>query len=218
MPNMATMLCFVLSDIRIPAGDMEGILRTSAEATFNRITVDGDTSTNDTALMMASGLAENDPLTEEDRAVFAEGLKSVLWDLSRMIVSDGEGATKLVSVEVKNAFSLADAGAAARTVANSSLVKTAIYGQDPNWGRILAALGRADIEMKEERVGIWIDDVQIVSGGLGLGTEQESKAKEIMKGKEFKLVIDLGQGGFDDRILTCDLTHEYVSINADYRT
>ena len=218
MPNMATMLCFVLSDIRIPASDMEAVLRTCAEATFNRITVDGDTSTNDTALMMASGLAENDPLTEEDRAVFAEGLKSVLWDLSRMIVSDGEGATKLVSVEVKNASSLADAGAAARTVANSSLVKTAIYGQDPNWGRILAALGRADVEMKEELVGIWIDDVQIVSGGLGLGTEQESKAKEIMKGKEFKLVIDLGQGSFDDRILTCDLTHEYVSINADYRS
>ena len=218
MPNMATMLCFVLSDIRISAGDMETELRTCVDATFNRITVDGDTSTNDMVLMLASGFAENDPLTEDDRTAFAEGLKSVLWDLSKMIVRDGEGATKLVSVEVKNAFSSADAGIAARTVANSSLVKTAIYGQDPNWGRIMAALGRANIEMKEEQVAIWIDDVQIVSGGLGLGVAQENKAKEIMKGKEFALVIDLGQGDFDDRVLTCDLTHEYVSINADYRS
>ena len=103
-------------------------------------------------------------------------------------------------------------------MANSSLVKTAIYGQDPNWGRIIAALGRADINMKEEDVNIWINDVQIVSGGLGLGVEQEKKAGEIMTGKEFALVIDLCRGGFDDRVLTCDLTHEYISINADYRT
>jgi glutamate N-acetyltransferase/amino-acid N-acetyltransferase len=218
MPDMATMLCFVLSDIRIPVDDLETELRTCVDTTFNRITVDGDTSTNDMVLMMASGLAENDPFTEDDRVAFGEGLKSVLWDLSKMIVRDGEGATKLVSVEVKSAVSPEDAGVAARTVANSSLVKTAIYGQDPNWGRILAALGRADIEMREEDVGIWINDVQIVSGGLGLGVEQEKKANEIMTGKEFSLVIDLGQGGFDDRVLTCDLTHEYISINADYRT
>ena len=116
MPDMATMLCFVLSDIRISPGNMETALRTCVDSTFNKITVDGDTSTNDTVLMMSSGFAENDPLTEDDRAAFAEGLKSVLWDLSKMIVRDGEGATKLVSVEVKNAFSSEDAGVAARTV------------------------------------------------------------------------------------------------------
>ncbi len=218
MPNMATMLCFVLSDIQIPAGDLETALRACVEDTFNRITVDGDTSTNDMALMMASGCAENGPLTEKDRIAFTEGLKSVLGDLSRMIVRDGEGATKLVRVVVKGASSRADAGVAARTVANSSLVKTAIYGQDPNWGRIIAALGRANIVMKEEQVSIFIDAVQIVSGGLGLGVEQEEKAREIMKGKEFSLMIDLGQGEFEDYVLTCDLTHEYISINADYRS
>ncbi len=126
--------------------------------------------------MMASGLAENDPLTEEDRVAFADGLKGVLWDPSRMIVSDGEGATKLVSVEVKNAFSLADAGAAARTVANSSRSENGYYGQDPNWGTV-SALGCVDIEMKEW-VGIRIDDVQIVSGVLCLGRRRRARPRK----------------------------------------
>jgi glutamate N-acetyltransferase/amino-acid N-acetyltransferase len=121
-------------------------------------------------------------------------------------------------VDIKNAFSSSDALKAARTVANSSLVKTAFYGQDPNWGRIVAALGRAEIEMIEERVDIWIDEVQIVAGGLGRGAEAEKRAAEIMTRKEFTLTIDLHQGAYHDRMVTCDLTHEYVTINADYRT
>jgi glutamate N-acetyltransferase/amino-acid N-acetyltransferase len=141
-----------------------------------------------------------------------------MGDLARMIVQDGEGATKLVRVEVKNAASPLDALKAARTVANSSLVKTAIYGQDPNWGRIMAALGRSDIDMIEERVDIWIDQVRIVARGLGKGPEVEKQAAAIMTGKEFTLMIDLHQGGYHDSILTCDLTHEYITINADYRT
>lgn len=218
MPNMATMLCFILSDIAIEPRELKKALLSSAETTFNRISVDGDTSTNDTVLAMANGLAGNGDLDEDDYKGFYEGLRSVMWDLARMIVRDGEGATKLVSVEVLNASSPSDALTAARTVANSSLVKTALYGQDPNWGRIMAALGRAGIDMREDLVDLWIDDVRIVEGGLGKGGDAEWRASEIMRGKEFSLFIDLHQGDCHDRILTCDLTHEYVSINADYRT
>ena len=218
MPNMATMLSFILSDISISSDDLKSALLSSVETTFNRISVDGDTSTNDTVLAMANGLAGNKDLSGEDYDIFAEGLRNVMWDLARMIVRDGEGATKLVSVEVKNAFSPLDALRAARTVANSSLVKTALYGQDPNWGRVMAALGRAEIEMREDQVDIWIDDVQIVAKGLGRGAEAEELAAEIMTRNEFSLTIDLNEGGYHDRMLTCDLTHEYVTINADYRT
>jgi len=218
MPNMATMLCFILSDISINSEDLKSALLSSVETTFNRISVDGDTSTNDTVLAMANGLAGNGDLKGSDYDIFAEGLRNVMWDLARMIVRDGEGATKLVSVEVKNAFSPSDALMAVRTVANSSLVKTAFYGQDPNWGRIMAALGRAEIEMREDRVDIWIDDVRIVAGGLGRGAEAEKLAAEIMTRNEFSLTVDLNEGGYHERMLTCDLTHEYVTINADYRT
>lgn len=218
MPNMATLLCFILSDISINSDDLKSALLSSVETTFNRISVDGDTSTNDTVLAMANGLAGNGDLRGEDYGIFAEGLRNVMWDLARMIVRDGEGATKLVSVEVKNAFSPSDALRAVRTVANSSLVKTALYGQDPNWGRIMAALGRAEVEMREDRVDIWIDDVQIVAGGLGRGAEAEKLAAEIMTQNEFSLTVDLDEGAYHDRMLTCDLTHEYVTINADYRT
>jgi len=218
MPQMATMLCFVLSDIRIDPEDLKRALVSSTDVTFNRITVDGDTSTNDTVLILANGLAGNGDLSEADFDVFSQGLSQVMGDLARMVVRDGEGATKLVTVEVKNAASPSDARRAARTVANSSLVKTALYGQDPNWGRIMAALGRAGIEMVEERVDIWVDQVQIVGRGLGKGSEPEKRAADIMTGKEFTLTIDLHRGGCHDTVLTCDLTHEYVSINADYRT
>ena len=218
MPNMATMLCFILSDISINSDDLKRALLSSVKTTFNRISVDGDTSTNDTVLAMANGLAGNGDLRGEDYDIFTEGLRNVMWDLARMIVRDGDGATKLVNVEVKNAFSPSDALIAARTVANSSLVKTALYGQDPNWGRIMAALGRAEIEMREDRVDIWIDDIRIVVGGLGRGAEAEKLAAEIMTRNEFALTVDLHEGGYHDRMLTCDLTHEYVTINADYRT
>ena len=218
MPNMATMLCFILTDIQITPNDLQTVLRVSTEKTFNRITVDGDTSTNDMVLMLANGMAGNESLSEQDHTQFSEGLKGVMETLARMIVKDGEGATKLVDVEIRNAFSPEDAQKAARTVANSSLVKTAFYGQDPNWGRIMAALGRADIEMDETRVDIWINDVQIVSGGIGNGVAVEKQAAEIMTRTEFMLSIDLHQGTHFEHVVTSDLTHEYISINANYRT
>lgn len=196
MPNMATMLCFIVSDIRIDSHDLNGVLSSSVETTFNRITVDGDTSTNDTVLVMANGMAGNTALTEADSKGFARGLETVMGELAQMIVRDGEGATKVIHMEIKGAHSASDALKAVRTVGNSSLVKTACYGQDPNWGRIMAALGRADIAMDEEKVDIWVNDIIIVSAGLGKGQEAEKKAAEIMVRKEYTITIDLHQGGF----------------------
>ena len=218
MPDMATMLCFILTDIQMAPDALQKLLRVATETTFNRMTVDGDTSTNDMVLILANGMAGNGPLSLKDHGRFQEGLTGVMEDLAGMIAKDGEGATKLVDVVINNALSAEDALKAARTVANSSLVKTAFYGQDPNWGRIMAALGRADIEMDETLVDIWINDIQIVSGGLGSGVEAEKQAARVMTREEFALRIDLHQGKYRDHMVTSDLTHEYISINADYRT
>ncbi len=218
MPNMATMLAFILTDITIELPELKAALSSSVDRTFNRITVDGETSTNDAVLVMANGTAGNGPLNADDYEVFRAGLEQVMDELSLMIVKDGEGATKVIYIKVKGASTLKDATTAARTVANSSLVKTAFYGQDPNWGRIIAALGRSGISMKQEDVSIWVDEVKIVEGGLGLGEEQEKKAAEKMKGREFSITIDLNQDDYEDEVKTCDLTPKYISINADYRT
>ena len=218
MPQMATMLCFLLTDINIVQTDLKRVLSSSVEGTFNRITVDGDTSTNDTVLIMANGRAGNGAMGSLDYEDFRKGLAQVMGDLAAMIVRDGEGATKLIHVRIQGAASSPEALTAARTIANSTLVKTAFYGQDPNWGRIMAALGRSGIQMKEEEVDIWIDDVMIVTGGAGRGLDREKEAAERMKEKEFSLTVNLRQGQHDEHVITCDLTHEYVSINADYRT
>jgi glutamate N-acetyltransferase/amino-acid N-acetyltransferase len=218
MPNMATMLCFILTDLGIGQSELKKALSGSVEQTFNRITVDGDTSTNDTVLILANGAAANGVLKGDDLEVFTSGLEGVMRDLSTMIIRDGEGATKVVFIAIKGAASERDAEKAVWTVANSSLVKTAFYGQDPNWGRIMAALGRSEIRMDEKSVSIWIDNAQIVEGGLGMGLDHEKRAAERMKNREFSLTIDLHMGGHESHITTCDLTHEYVSINADYRT
>jgi len=218
MPNMATMLAFILSDIKIEAGFLQQALLSSIETSFNRISVDGDMSTNDTVLVMANGQAGNMSISDFEHAEFEKGLHSVMDELARMIVRDGEGATKVVDIVVRGAATPGDALRAARIVANSSLVKTAFYGCDPNWGRIMAALGRAGIGMKEELVDILVDDVLIVERGLGKGVEAEKKAASRMKQDKFTVTIELGQGGFKERITTCDLTHDYITINADYRS
>lgn len=217
MPNMATMLCFVLTDLTIDAPSLDKSVSAAVESSFNRISVDGDTSTNDMVLVIANGRTK-EALSAEGLEKFNRGLTSVMKELATMIVRDGEGATKVVHVTVRNAATAEDALTAARTVANSSLVKTAFYGQDPNWGRIMAALGRSGIRMREEKVSIRIDGVKIVEGGLGSGEGSERKAADRMTNKEFTLSIDLHQGEHEDTIITCDLTHEYITINADYRT
>jgi glutamate N-acetyltransferase/amino-acid N-acetyltransferase len=218
MPDMATMLCFILSDIRIDTDELRKAVSSSVATTFNRISVDGDTSTNDMVLVMANGLTGNGALSSGDYERFQKGLIFVMDELATMIVRDGEGATKLISLKIKGAATDMDALAAARAIANSSLVKTAFYGQDPNWGRIMAVLGRSGIRMREEDVSIWVDDVKIVVGGLGNGYDSETEAAKRMAEKEFSVTIDLHQGEYEDRILTCDLTHDYITINAEYRT
>ena len=218
MPNMATMLCFILSDLQIDQTRLQEALAQGVAPSFNRISVDGDTSTNDTLLIMANGLAGNGRLSRDDYESFKTGLTRVMTDLATMIVKDGEGNTKVVYVKIKGAASPSDALTAARTVSNSLLVKTAFYGQDPNWGRIMMALGKTEIQMNEQAVNISIDDIMIVKGGLGLGTGPEKEAAQKMKNESFSLTIDLQQGEFEDQYITSDLSHDYISINADYRS
>ncbi len=219
MPDMATMLSFLLTDARVSPLDLKMAVARAADATFNRITVDGDTSTNDTVLVLANGLSGTDALEGKDLDGFCEDLRQVMEELSVMIVRDGEGATRVVHVVIEGALSAEDADRAARTVANSSLVKTAVCGRDPNWGRIMAALGRSGVSMEEERVDIRINDVSIVEAGLGKGAEAEREAAGLMAREEtVHITVDLHQGEHRDRVSTCDLTKAYVEINADYRT
>ncbi len=218
MPNMATMLSFLLTDINIDSQTLWPIFRSAVESTFNRITVDGETSTNDMVLIMANGIAGNRRLDMSDIKDFERGLTDVMGELAYMIAKDGEGATKAVIIEVNGAATSDDANTAARVVANSNLVKTAIFGQDPNWGRIMAALGRSGVKMEEDKVQIWIDGIKVVDGGIMTSEKEESKAAEKMKKEQVTITINLNQGRYKDRIITCDLTYDYIRINADYRT
>lgn len=218
MPHMATMLCFILSDIQIDAADLSKGISTSVKTTFNRISVDGDTSTNDTVLALANGMAGNGELSSDDWTRFQKGLTHVMDELATMIVKDGEGATKVVKIRIKGAGTDLDALTAGRAIANSYLVKTALYGQDPNWGRIMAALGRSGIRMREEDIHIWVDEIKITEGGLAIGTDAEKEASKKMEQKEFSITIDLQQGVYEDQIITCDLTPDYIKLNAGYRT
>ncbi|NTU43039.1 MAG: bifunctional glutamate N-acetyltransferase/amino-acid acetyltransferase ArgJ [Nitrospirales bacterium] len=217
-PNMATMLCFIMTDAKIEATALKAALKDAVMKSFNRITVDGDMSTNDTVLAMANGMAGNTLITERSQTfkAFSQTIAEITYELGKMIVRDGEGATKVVDVEVKGAKTEKDAHKAAMTISNSLLVKTAIYGNDSNWGRIMGALGRAGISMKEEKVEISINGVKTVSKGLGTGRDEE--ANEAMKTTEIKLIVDLHLEKGSAKVLTCDLTEEYIKINAEYRT
>ena len=221
MPNMATMLGFILTDAKIEHDLLQSILRKAAAKTFNAITVDGDTSTNDTVLVMANGLAEHPPIAEdrpEALASFAAALEDLCKELALMIVRDGEGATKLVTIRVQGAASEAQADQAARTVANSNLVKTAFFGEDANWGRIIAALGRSGADFDQHKVDIAFDDVLMVHNGLGQNAEVEAHATAVLKKPEFVVTIDLHAGQGSKDIYTCDFSIDYVKINADYRS
>jgi glutamate N-acetyltransferase/amino-acid N-acetyltransferase len=220
-PNMATMLCFILTDVSIEKKALDTALRDAVNLSFNRITVDGDMSTNDTVLMFANGLAGNKTIRysrdkNSDYFKFFKVLSDITYELSRMIVKDGEGATKLIEIEVRNADSYKDAEKAAFSVANSLLFKTAMYGNDANWGRIMAALGYSGINLKEEKIDIFLNGLKVVMGGLSTGKDKD--ANERLKGKEIKVLIDLHLGKGNAKVLTCDLTEDYVKINAQYRT
>ncbi|MBA2880976.1 glutamate N-acetyltransferase/amino-acid N-acetyltransferase [Desulfosalsimonas propionicica] len=217
-PDMATMLCFVCTDLEIAAVDLQQALVSANEASFNRITIDGDTSTNDTVLVLANGQSGAQAKTPADLRAFAELLENVLGKLARMIVEDGEGATKCVEISVINAESRENARQMADTVANSSLVKTAFFGEDANWGRIIAALGRAGVKFDPDAVDIWFDDVKIVEKGMGCGDTAEAAATEVLRKKTFVVTIDVKSGSQQAAVLTCDFSVDYVKINADYRS
>ena len=219
-PHLATMFCFVATDVVIAPDALRSVVRRAVDVTFNRITVDGDQSTSDTVAVLANGVAENPPLAPGARGLraFARALEALMQRLARMLVADGEGATKLVTVAVRGAASRRDAQLAARSVANSPLVKTAIAGQDPNWGRIMMALGKSPARVEQQRVAIAFDDEPLVEQGMLREGARIGRIREIMGRPEYAITVDLGLGRGEDRVWTCDLSEEYVRINAKYTT
>ena len=221
MPDMATMLCFVVTDAQIVFPVLNRLVRSGVDRSFNRITVDGDTSTNDMVLVMANGAAGNDWIDEDNveaARLFGVALHGVMKDLALKIVADGEGATKLVTIRVVGGRSEEEAMNGAQTIANSALVKTAFFGEDANWGRIIAALGRSDCHFSPERVSIDFDGVRLVENGLYQGSEQEAAATGVLKQREFAVTVDLHEGSSEVEVYTCDFSFDYVKINADYRS
>ena len=220
MPNMATMLSFIITDAAVEPSFLQSSFRSAVDTSFNAITVDGDMSTNDTCLIMANGMAGNPAITEgsPEGNAFAAILKDVLLSLAKLIVKDGEGATKFVEVRVSGALNDSDAKLAALAIANSSLVKTAFFGQDANWGRIFAAVGYSGAEVDQSRLSLCFDDVCMARNGIFAGGDAEARGTEVLKQKEFTVTVDLGSGCGAATVYTSDLTHEYVSINADYRS
>lgn len=220
MPNMATMLSFIITDAAVEPGFLRSSFRNGVERSFNAITVDGDMSTNDTCLIMANGMSGNPLITEgsPDGDTFALLLNNILLSLAKQIVKDGEGATKFVEIQVSGARDDADAKRAAMAIANSSLVKTAFFGQDANWGRIFAAVGYSGAEVDQSLLSLRFDDVCMAKNGVFAGGEAEARGTEILKQDEFTVSVDLGIGSGTTTVYTSDLTHEYISINADYRS
>jgi glutamate N-acetyltransferase / amino-acid N-acetyltransferase len=219
-PNMATMLAFVLTDAKVADELLADALKRGVDQSFNVITVDRDTSTNDMVLLLAngqSGAAEIHSGTPEAKG-FCAALNAVLLDLAKMIVKDGEGATKLVEIRVVGAVDAGQARQAACSVATSNLVKTAFFGEDANWGRIIAAVGYSGAEVDPDKISICFDAVPVVKNGLSTGSELELAATEILKQPEFLVEIDLGLGDGRGSYYTSDLSYDYVRINADYRT
>ncbi len=221
MPDMATMLCFVVTDAQIVFPVLNTMVRDGVDKSFNRITVDGDTSTNDMVLVMANGAAGNSWIDEESPEtahLFENALHGLLHDLALQIVKDGEGATKVVTIRIEGAREQDEAMSAAQTIANSALVKTAFFGEDANWGRIIAALGRSDSVFDQNKVSIAFDEVVLVENGVALGGEAEKLASDVLKNKEFTVTVDLHEGMESTEVYTCDFSYDYVKINADYRS
>ena len=217
-PDMATMLAFVCSDAEIESPLLQRILAEGVSRTFNRITIDGDTSTNDMAIVMANGMSGVKIRAAERQVLFQTALDKVLGELAKALVRDGEGATKLVEIVVCRAATTSEAHQVANTVATSPLVKTALFGEDANWGRILAAAGRSGVAFDPELVEIRFDQVTMYANGTGQGKAVEAQATAVLKQPTYTITIDLGRGEASDRMFTCDLSVDYIRINADYRT
>jgi glutamate N-acetyltransferase/amino-acid N-acetyltransferase len=221
-PDMATMLSFVVTDAPIAAPVLQLLLSRSVRDSFNAITVDSDTSTSDTVLLFATGAAKDAPGIDSPRdrrlAGFRGALDEVLLDLAQQIVRDGEGARKFVEVRVEGAVSKASARRIALSIANSPLVKTAIGGEDANWGRVVMAVGKAGEPADRDRLAIWFGDMRLAHRGERDPAYDEAAASVYMKGSEIVVTVDIGLGKCNDRVWTCDLTKDYVAINGDYRT
>ena len=219
-PHLATMFCFLATDAMVAADALPRVLKRSADASLNRITVDGDQSTSDTVAVLANGLAENAPLERGSRGLreFAFGLDAIVARLARMLVADGEGATKVVEVAVSGARTRREALLAARCIANSPLVKTAINGADPNWGRIMMALGKSPARVVQDKVSIRFGDEPLVEKGMLKPGARVDKIRALMAEGEYPIAVDLGLGRGRDMVWTSDLSEEYVRINAKYTT
>ncbi len=217
-PDMATMLCYVMTDIAARPDVLQKTLAKAVDRSLNRMTVDGDTSTNDTVLLMANGLSKVDLSDAESKEIFQSVLDEVMIGLAQWLIKDAEGATKLVEVVVKGAPTKPAAHKIADTVANSPLFKTALYGEDANWGRILAAVGRAGIPVELEKIDIFFGSVQMVKSGFGCGKEAEAEATRVLQQEEFRVTVDLNLGRETETVFTCDFSLDYVKINANYRT
>lgn len=220
-PNMATMLAYVFTDANIEKAYLQSALTAAVNKSFNAITVDGDTSTNDVCILAATGKADNKVITADSVAAgkFIEALDAVCIALAQQIVRDGEGATKFITVNVQSAATIEEARQVAYTIAHSPLVKTAFFASDPNWGRILAAVGRAGIEnLDVDKIDIYLDDVCIVNAGQRDAAYTEAQGQAVMHQQDISINLQLNRGDADAVIWTTDLSHEYVRINAEYRT
>ncbi len=218
-PNMATMLAFITTDINICRTCLKAALSEAVQESFNKITVDGECSTNDMVLIMASGEAGNEKLVlgDPDFPIFLAALKHVATELAKLIVKDGEGITKFIEIEAAGAKDDIQAALAAKAIANSLLVKTAFFGEDANWGRMVAAIGHSGADLDSQKIDLKIAGIDIVKGGVSAGFD-EGEVAPALKDNEIKVFVDLGLGEGRAIVWTCDLSYDYVKINADYRT
>jgi len=219
-PDMATMLAYVTTDAAIEQPLLQRALVTAVNRSFNCISVDGDTSTNDTVLCLANGFAKNQPIAADTPAAeeFQRLLDAVCFELAMKVCRDGEGVTKVVRIIVSGAKTQADARQAAKTVGTSNLVKTALFGEDANWGRVIAALGRSGVPLDPDHVGLSFDGEPMVKNGVGLGADAERRIARVFRRPEFTIAVDLGQGTSSAEMWTTDLSYDYVKINASYRS
>jgi glutamate N-acetyltransferase/amino-acid N-acetyltransferase len=219
-PDIATMLSFLVTDATLKAPLLQKMLKESAEDSYNRITIDGETSTNDTVLLLANGKADHPPLTGMDRdgRIFQSMLSEVCQNLAKSVVKDGEGATKFIEILIRGARNEGEAKQAAYAIAQSPLVKTAFFGEDANWGRILCALGHSGARINPDRIDVFFDRTSIVKNGKGVRGQLEEKAGMTIKKKSFKVTIDLHQGKNQFSVFTTDLSIDYIKINASYRS
>jgi glutamate N-acetyltransferase/amino-acid N-acetyltransferase len=218
-PNMATMLAVVTTDAPLTSAACDAALKAACATTFNRVTVDSDTSTNDTLVLMASGAAGGSEIAPDTERfpLIAEGIRVVCAELARMLARDGEGATKLVSVTVRGAASESDAELAAFAVANSPLVKTALFGNDANWGRVAMAVGKSGAQLDPGALGVMFAGLEVCRNGAAMPFD-EDEARAALDAAEVAIEVDLGVGNHTATVLTCDLSYEYVRINGEYRS